>query len=124
MVLALGLSACGAGVPPELSNLSLSSGRAQLGTEVFLRADLFDAEGDVDEGQLIAGMQSLDDPSVDVSATAPVLGFEPGQTQGEVIVGLRLVGAVSPGGYTVWMQAEDNQGARSEPQRARLTLSR
>ncbi len=60
LLFALALGACGPGASPELSNLRASSRRAQIGTEIFLRADVFDSDGDLQGGQLLARIKGID----------------------------------------------------------------
>ncbi len=115
--------ACGGGTPPELSNLTTSSRRAQIGTEVFLSAQLFDPDGDVHGGRLLAGLEFVDTEQVDLEGESPILGFENARTRGEVIVGLRLLGAVGEGEYEVSLTAEDSAGDRSEPLRDTIRYS-
>lgn len=122
-LLVLGGAACGGGTPPQLSDLSTSSRRAQIGSEVFVRAQLFDPDGDLQGGHLIAGIRSVDSEQVDLEGESPILGFDEGRTRGEVIVGLQLLGAVGEGEYEVSLQAEDAAGDRSETLRDTIRYS-
>ena len=111
------LAACG-GSSPELSNLRLSADSVTVGREVFALAHLFDPDGDVDGGTLRATLVALDgDLSLD--GEAPILGFEPGQLEGEVVMGLRLTGAAPQGEYRLALEAADSAGGRSETVQAR-----
>ncbi len=122
-LLVIGGAACGGGTPPQLSDLTTSSRRAQIGSEVFLSAQLFDPDGDLHGGRLVAGIRSVDSDQVDLQGESPILGFENARTRGEVIVGLQLLGAVGEGEYEVSLQAEDGAGDRSEPLRDTIRYS-
>ncbi len=117
------IGACGAEGAPELSNLRASSRRAQIGTEVFLRAGLFDLDADLDGGLLHGRIEAVDG-DVDLEGTSPILGFEEARTRGDVIMGLTLVGTVDPGDYDVSLVAEDASGIVSNRLTQRITYSR
>jgi hypothetical protein len=123
VIAALILGACGAEGAPELTNLRASSRRAQIGTEVFLRAGLFDMDGDLEAGVLLGRVRSVDG-DIDLEEASPILGFEDGRTRGDVIMGLTLLGIVDIGDYDVSLVAEDAAGVRSERLTQRITYSR
>lgn len=123
-MLVFGLVAgCGAGSPPVLSELVSSERSPRVGTEVFLRARAFDVDGDLDGGRARARLAALES-DLRLEGEAPLLGFEDGRLEGDVIVGVRLVGSAEPGEYEVQLTAIDAAGYASEPLQTRLTYRR
>jgi hypothetical protein len=116
--LAAAAAGCG-GEGPALSNLRLSADSVTLGRELFALAHASDPDGDLDEGTLRARLVALDG-DLALEGEAPVLGFAPGQTEGEVVMGLLLSGAAPLGRYRLELEVRDGAGSTSDVVQANL----
>lgn len=122
LLLAAILSACGAGSPPVVSDLALSSLATRAGEEVFARFVATDPDGDLDQGSVIVTLAREEGAEGAPSRALPIEGVEEGETRLPLIVGLTPPEGAAPGDYEVIIEVSDNEGVTSEPARAPLEL--
>jgi hypothetical protein len=111
----LALSACAPGEAPVLSEITLSRDDVRRGEELFATVMATDLDGDLDRAKIAIKVSHDVDDGLELESEELVSEVPPGTTTTNLIVGMRMFGAVPLGRYRLELIVEDNEENESEP---------
>jgi hypothetical protein len=119
-------SACGSGIAPTLSEITLSNPSARLGSALYATVHASDPDGDLDRSEAKITVRSAAANAAHAIAleeSVRIAGVAPGDGNPELIFMVLLSGKIDSGDYRLSIALTDDAGNRSPPAEISFALT-